>query len=748
MNLFRFKESFYVQVVEPDTVFLVSDNQYHLLTGSIYKELAPLLQEGHSLATLNLLLANKIPPAHLHVALRRLQQSGYVVEIEETSAPIPERRFWHAAFQSPTDYPNAFRQKKVTLHRVGNANSQSVYEALGALNLTIAEEGDITVVITEDYLHEDLALFNRRMVAAKQPWLPARLVGESVWVGPLFIPGKTACWECMAHRIRINRPVETFVLKHRANQNHPFDTAKSALHATVEMGANMVAIEVAKWMVNGTLPHLVNQFVTFNTLTAEIHSHPVVPRPQCSVCGNPFAYRADRDPAPVRLKDIAQPHRITPEEMLARYEQKVVDPVTGVVTHLIEGLKLETLGYVYISVHGFGSSTKDLQGLQRTLQGRSSGKGVTTTQAKLSAIGEAVERYSGTYWNEGEIEWRATYRALADKGLAIHPNDVWLYSDTQYAHRVEWNRAQKSNYHQVQKPVDPDLEIAWVPYYSLTKERFRYLPAFAGYYNHPDSDRVNGMCDSNGCAAGPTLDDAVRKGLFELIERDCAAMWWYNRLKRPRVDTISFGMPYVTALEAYYERIGRTLWVLDITADFEIPTFVAVSRSTNRSNEDILIGLGVDFDPKVALMRALMEINQFLLNVWLTNDDGNTRYLMDVEETVEWFKNARIEAHPHLIPDDNQPPKTLADFPYQGSGDVSAEVQECVRRAEQLGLEVFVLDQTRPDIGIPVARVVVPGLRHFWRRLAPGRLYEVPVKLGWLEHPLAEADLNPVSMFF
>jgi ribosomal protein S12 methylthiotransferase accessory factor len=46
-----------------------------------------------------------------------------------------------------------------------------------------------------------------------------------------------------------------------------------------------------------------------------------------------------------------------------------------------------------------------------------------------------------------------------------------------------------------------------------------------------------------------------------------------------------------------------------------------------------------------------------------------------------------------------------------------------------------------------VARVFAPGLRHFWRRLGPGRLYDVPVTLGWLEEAHGENDLNPISMF-
>ena len=48
---------------------------------------------------------------------------------------------------------------------------------------------------------------------------------------------------------------------------------------------------------------------------------------------------------------------------------------------------------------------------------------------------------------------------------------------------------------------------------------------------------------------------------------------------------------------------------------------------------------------------------------------------------------------------------------------------------------------------MPVAKTVVPGLRHFWMRFGAGRLYEVPVKMGWREAPIAEADLNPVAVF-
>jgi oxazoline/thiazoline synthase len=75
-------------------------------------------------------------------------------------------------------------------------------------------------------------------------------------------------------------------------------------------------------------------------------------------------------------------------------------------------------------------------------------------------------------------------------------------------------------------------------------------------------------------------------------------------------------------------------------------------------------------------------------------------------------------------------------------------VEFCLDRLHAAGLDCWMLDQTRRDVDLSVVRVIVPGLRHFWRRLGPGRLYDVPVRLGWLEQQPAEEEMNPNSMFF
>ena len=72
------------------------------------------------------------------------------------------------------------------------------------------------------------------------------------------------------------------------------------------------------------------------------------------------------------------------------------------------------------------------------------------------------------------------------------------------------------------------------------------------------------------------------------------------------------------------------------------------------------------------------------------------------------------------------------------------QILACVKLVKRHGFDFLVLDQTRPDIQVPTVRVIVPGLRHFYRRFGPGRLYDVPVKLGLRDGPLPEADVNPL----
>jgi ribosomal protein S12 methylthiotransferase accessory factor len=186
--------------------------------------------------------------------------------------------------------------------------------------------------------------------------------------------------------------------------------------------------------------------------------------------------------------------------------------------------------------------------------------------------------------------------------------------------------------------------------------------------------------------------------------------------------------------------------VVDLTSDLGIPVFVAWSRRTTAIREEIVLGFGAHLDARIALLRAVTEMNQMLSHL-LQSPVEKAASDVDDLETLQWLKTATVENQPYLTPAKGARFKTAADYPHTWSDDILQDVMFCKDVVEQRGLEMLVLDQTRPEIQLPVVKVVVPGLRHFWARFAPGRLYDVPVQLGWLDRALSEEELNPIPMF-
>jgi oxazoline/thiazoline synthase len=177
----------------------------------------------------------------------------------------------------------------------------------------------------------------------------------------------------------------------------------------------------------------------------------------------------------------------------------------------------------------------------------------------------------------------------------------------------------------------------------------------------------------------------------------------------------------------------------------QIPVFAALSRCIDQPAERILFGFGAHLDPRIALLRAVTELTQ-MLALFLGEEGEEPIDVIQDSETVDWLKTATLANQPYLVPD-GQTSRESTDYPRRWAGDLKEDVLACQALVEGLGMEMLVLDQTRPDIGMPVVKVVVPGLRHFWARFAPGRLYEVPARLGWLPRPLTEEQLNPIPMF-
>ena len=113
------------------------------------------------------------------------------------------------------------------------------------------------------------------------------------------------------------------------------------------------------------------------------------------------------------------------------------------------------------------------------------------------------------------------------------------------------------------------------------------------------------------------------------------------------------------------------------------------------------------------------------------------------DDFIRWWRTTKAADANYLTADGS---RRLRDLKNLASDDLYRDIVTCSEMARARGHEILVLEQTRPDVGLPVVRVVAPGLRHFWPRFGPGRLYDVPVREGWLSRPLTEQELNPFAI--
>ncbi len=730
----RFSPNFTVYVLPPDVVCLYSEDRKFFLHGELYCALASAIGNGKkSFRELVRALKRDFPSDKIQEALKRLVDRRYVVRASRSSTGAVAA-YWASLGLSPETAERNLRKCRVRIQSIDVQGATELGAALSGLGVRVVKRAaDLTVTLVGDYLEGRLAELNRRHLSDHTPWLLTQPSGIFPLVGPMFSPGNGPCWMCLAERMRRNREVKSLLDRGEARC---VAVSPLAQHTVGQSAIQLAAVEIAKAIATDFRTDLRDHIVSLDLLGSTIVRHYVAHRPQCPACGRPKLRDPRRVPAPVEpaagaklLMTSGGYRTVSSRATVARF-RKHVSPLTGVVSRL-ERIDADLpLNTNYRATHNFAAPARTVNDLRAGLGGSSYGKGSTAEQGEASALMEAIERYSGIFQGD---EIRLT-RRFSDfrAGEALPPNDVLLYSDAQY--RRSQAPAPDLDDPQTPPPFDRSTEIEWSPVWSLRDKRFKYLPTTLLYFFYRGPAAF--LADSNGCAAGNTIEEAIVQGFLELVERDAYAIWWYNRLQRPQVDLRRFDDSYVRDLQNRLAETGRRLWVLDITSDLGIPAFVAITHWMQNGRENIEFGSGAHFDARIAVLRALTELNQFLSIGLMGGASGE-------KSSLDGVTPLRLEEHPYLMPSNGPAvePGFGAKF---GRLDTREQVSACVRLAKQAGLDFLVLDQTRPDIDVPVVRVIVPGLRHFYRRFAPGRLYDVPIKLGWRERPVPENELNPI----
>lgn len=759
----RLKAHLIPRVVPPDRVFLLAESGHYLVHGTTAAAIVNLLDGTRTVPEIAETVAGTASFGDVVFAVSKFQRFGHLAD----GVPGQDRGM-AALFDSQGIDPSAAAAalaaatvEVITASSLGDADAAPVAAALARMGCAVQAlsvgqalagggvPGAVVVVLTDDYLRPELRKLDAALRADGKPWLLVKPAGAEIWVGPRFVPSETGCLTCLDERLDGNRQVERYLMRELGDARGRVAASVATAPYTRDLAAAVVAAAVTE-LVTTRASSYDGVLVSVHSRTLQAERHQLIRQPQCADCGDPGLLRTGPritlNHGQVRFSDDGG-YRVMPPAQTYQRLEKHVSRLLGAVSSLRLLNEIDNgVTYSYSAGHNFAMAGDNIAMLRRNLRGQSGGKGRTDIQARVSGICEAIERYSGV-WREARPTRRAAYTDLG-ADLAVHPNDVLLYSKAQYEMRAEWNRVDAGRLHAIPDPFQEDRPIAWTSTWSLTNDRERLVPAGYCWFGHPDL-REHFYCfsDGNGNASGNTLEEAILQAFSELCERDSVALWWYNRLRHPQLDLDSLHDPYVDMLRGFYAGMNRDIWVLDLTTDLGVPAYAALSRRLDHPVEDVLMGFGAHLDPRMAVSRALTELNQFLPAIINRRPDGSTDYWEDDPATLAWWRHATVAKEPWLLPADG-PARRLEDHPAPGCDDLAGLVDTCVERAAGAGLEMLVLDQSRPDIELKVAKVIVPGLRHFWRRLGPGRLYDVPVALGWLPAATPEADLNPLSVFF
>ena len=219
------------------------------------------------------------------------------------------------------------------------------------------------------------------------------------------------------------------------------------------------------------------------------------------------------------------------------------------------------------------------------------------------------------------------------------------------------------------------------------------------------------VASSNGLASGNHLLEAISHGLSEVIERDAVTLWAVfgeEYANRSRVDLSTIDEPAVLELLRQFETGGVAVAVWDITSDVGVPAFscAIIDRSPSPLHPlPQARGMGCHPSRRIALLRALTEAAQSRLTVIAGSRDDlkQTRYrdLLDAE---------RQERTRQLIVEQSGT-RRYSDIPTHESDTFDDDVRWLSTRLREAGLGApVIVDLTRPELGISVVRVLVPGL--------------------------------------
>ncbi len=342
------------------------------------------------------------------------------------------------------------------------------------------------------------------------------------------------------------------------------------------------------------------------------------------------------------------------------------------ITRVADLTGLDTIGIpVFAAIRPMGRSLSTQQG-----------KGITADAARVSALMESLETWTAEHLALPVIH--GSYRALKARAVDIR---------------------------RLPRPagrLDLGARRRWVEGWDLARGCAVLVPEQAVTLDTTFTTAPAFDISSNGLASGNVLVEAIVHGLCEVIERDAEAAWRRAGGDR-RIVLDSITDPICRGLIDRITGAGARVFVWDLGCDLIPVVGCAIMEDPNEPAWRALgfyQGFGAHLVPEVAVARALTEAAQ-----------TRVTYIAGGRDDFFPFDYARA-TDPELLaeiwerlaaPCDE--PAMFDELPRITTGGLGEDLEVLVDRLRAAGNEsVIAVELTHPQLRVPVAKVLVPGL--------------------------------------
>ncbi|MBI2051620.1 YcaO-like family protein [Candidatus Roizmanbacteria bacterium] len=372
-----------------------------------------------------------------------------------------------------------------------------------------------------------------------------------------------------------------------------------------------------------------------------------------------------------------------------------------------------------------------------------SGVAFNKTKALLKLIGETVERYALTINNNKKLlhgsfaHLKKTHRSI------LNPVDFIPFSPNQIvSHNISVNELESSKIH-------------WVLGRSLITNNDILIPAQLVFvpYIYQEIEPLIMWPISTGAAAGKSLEDALYRGICEVIERDSFMIHYLNNIHTPQIDISSITNKKTKEILESLHRYRIDLFLVNLTTDIKIPSIGAILIDKTGLGPAVCVGLKAGFDVHDVVIGAIEEA--LMVRTWIRDEFIYLKPYFKRQKIIEtiidrahlWFPLKAINYLDFWLCNTNT--TSIKKMPTIKKGSF---LQRAVSLLKEKNIDIFYVnltDKTLKKSGLTIVKVIIPELQPLYlnetyKYFGNKRLYQTPVRMGLIQKPQKESELNKI----